>query len=356
MTATQTDRDRGDEVRRHLGGRRRALKRAARRIVAAREQGQRVVAVLSARGKTTDACSTMAREVSDRPDPARDGHAALDRRARVRARSRDGDQRPRPRGDLADRLAGGHRHRHLAHQGADHRGARRPHPRRARGGQDRARRRLPGRLDRQPRRHHARAAAAPTPPRWRWPRRSAPRSARSTPTSPACSAPTRGSCPRRAQAARRLLRGDARDGGLRRQGAAAALGRVRAQPRRADPLSTARRTRPRYPRCLGAGDHGTTARNRSHPLDRRGAGHAHRRARRARRRRPHLRRARRRQHQRRHDHPERAGLRRRRRRPLVHGRGRRPRRRGRGDPGPGLRDRRSRPTRRWGRSRSSARE
>ena len=36
---------------------------------------------------------------------------------------------------------------------------------------------------------------------------------------------------------------------------------------------------PRYPRRLGAGDHGTTARNRSHPLDRRGARHAHRRAR-----------------------------------------------------------------------------
>src|SRR5581483_3168491 len=45
------------------------LKRAARRIVAAREQGHRVVAVLSARGKTTDRLLEAAREISPRPDP-----------------------------------------------------------------------------------------------------------------------------------------------------------------------------------------------------------------------------------------------------------------------------------------------
>src|SRR5689334_24299377 len=45
------------------------LKRAAGRIVAAREQGQRVVAVLSARGKTTDRLLEAAREISPRPDP-----------------------------------------------------------------------------------------------------------------------------------------------------------------------------------------------------------------------------------------------------------------------------------------------
>src|SRR5215212_1679677 len=44
------------------------LKRAARRIVAARENGQRVVAVLSARGKTTDELIHMAEEVSPTPD------------------------------------------------------------------------------------------------------------------------------------------------------------------------------------------------------------------------------------------------------------------------------------------------
>jgi aspartate kinase len=44
------------------------LKRAARRIVAARQNGQRVVAVLSARGKTTDELIQMAEEVSTTPD------------------------------------------------------------------------------------------------------------------------------------------------------------------------------------------------------------------------------------------------------------------------------------------------
>ena len=48
-----------------------------------------------------------------------------------------------------------------------------------------------------------------------------------------------------------LLRGDARDGGLGRQGAAAALGRVRAKPRDPDPLPQLLRGRPRYPRRLG---------------------------------------------------------------------------------------------------------
>jgi aspartate kinase len=45
------------------------IKRAARRIVAQREQGKRVVAVLSARGKTTDELIALAEEVSPEPDP-----------------------------------------------------------------------------------------------------------------------------------------------------------------------------------------------------------------------------------------------------------------------------------------------
>ncbi len=45
------------------------LKRAAKRIVAERERGSKVVAVLSARGKTTDELLTMAREISDQPSP-----------------------------------------------------------------------------------------------------------------------------------------------------------------------------------------------------------------------------------------------------------------------------------------------
>src|SRR5256714_9465472 len=43
--------------------------RAARRIVDKRESGHRVVAVLSARGKTTDELVAMADEVSPTPDP-----------------------------------------------------------------------------------------------------------------------------------------------------------------------------------------------------------------------------------------------------------------------------------------------
>jgi aspartate kinase len=44
------------------------IRRAARRIVAAREGGSRVVAVLSARGKTTDELVAQAFEISERPD------------------------------------------------------------------------------------------------------------------------------------------------------------------------------------------------------------------------------------------------------------------------------------------------
>ena len=45
------------------------LKRAAARIVAERQRGNKVVAVLSARGKTTDELLTMAGEISDSPSP-----------------------------------------------------------------------------------------------------------------------------------------------------------------------------------------------------------------------------------------------------------------------------------------------
>jgi len=45
------------------------VKRAARRIVDKREEGRQVVAVLSARGKTTDELIAMAEEVSPAPDP-----------------------------------------------------------------------------------------------------------------------------------------------------------------------------------------------------------------------------------------------------------------------------------------------
>src|SRR5881396_2831634 len=45
------------------------IKHAARRIVETRERGSRVVAVLSARGKTTDELIAMAEEISAAPHP-----------------------------------------------------------------------------------------------------------------------------------------------------------------------------------------------------------------------------------------------------------------------------------------------
>jgi aspartate kinase len=65
--------DAGDTVVMKFGGTSVAdaerVKAAARRIVQRKEEGNRVVAVLSARGTTTDELVAMAREVSDRPDP-----------------------------------------------------------------------------------------------------------------------------------------------------------------------------------------------------------------------------------------------------------------------------------------------
>ena len=238
-----------------------------------------MVAVLSARGKTTDELVAMAYEVSAAPAPARDGHAALDRRAHLLRARRDGDQRPRPRGDLAHGLAGRHRHRHLAHEGAHPRREGRPHPRR--------------------RSTTARSCS--------WPASRACRSdsldvttlgrGGSDTTAVALAAalgadvceiytdvagvfsadprivPTPASC--RSLSFEEMLEMSA----SRRRRAAAALGRVRAQPRRHDPLPIELRRRTRY---LGPGrgaDHGTTARNRRDPLDRGGAHHAHRAAR-----------------------------------------------------------------------------
>jgi aspartate kinase len=45
------------------------IRNVARRIAAAAESGDRVIAVVSARGKTTDGLVQLAQEISDRPDP-----------------------------------------------------------------------------------------------------------------------------------------------------------------------------------------------------------------------------------------------------------------------------------------------
>ena len=72
MTANDTDADAPIVVMK-FGGTSVAdaekIKRAARRIVDKREHGNRVVAVLSARGQTTDELIEMAEEVSPAPDP-----------------------------------------------------------------------------------------------------------------------------------------------------------------------------------------------------------------------------------------------------------------------------------------------
>ena len=227
-------RHRRDEVRRVVGRRRR---QGARRRAAPR-RGARARAARR-RHRLGDGQDDR---LADRARPrglaaarrARARHAALDRRAHLVRARRDGDPRPRLRGRLVHRLAGRHRHRRR-HTPAKIREIRAQRVRRrARRGQDRARRRLPGRLARHQRRHHARPRRHRRHRgrargrarrglrdllrrRRRLHRRSAHR-------------------PGRPQAAAHLLRGDARDVGVGREGADAALGRARPQPQRPRPL------------------------------------------------------------------------------------------------------------------------
>ena len=150
-------------------------------------------------------------------------------------------------------------------------------------------------------------AAARIPPPWRSPRRSRPTAATSTPTSTASTPPTRASCRRRSGSTRYRLRGNARNGLARRQGAAGALGRTRhgAQGQALCALVLRRSRRPQARHAdLRRGRHrGTAGRDRHRLLARRGADHAARRRRQAGRRCGDLRAAGRGQHQRRHDHP-----------------------------------------------------
>ena len=277
------------------------LKRAARRIVAAREQGQRVVAVLSARGKSTDRLLEAA--ARSRRGPIRARWTCCCRSASVkscalcamaindlghRAISLTGSQA----GIVTDSS-------HTKARIIDVRptGSGRPG-----GGLDSAGRRLPGRLDRQPRRHHA------GPGRVRHDRGGTRRRPR-----------RRGL--RDLHRRRRRLHRRPADRPRRRKlpvvsyeemlemassGAKVLQLRRSNMPGTTESGSTvgARRTKPQVPSSSRSRRPWNDPRNRSHPLDRRGTGHAHRRARRARSRRSDLRRARRRQHQRRHDHPE----------------------------------------------------
>ena len=188
-------RDRCHEVRRHLRGRRRAHQARGGAHRAQRRSGQpRGGGAVGARQAHRRARRHGPRGLRS-PAPARDGHAALDRGAHLVRPGRDGDQRPRPRGDLADRVPGRDRHGLRAYQGAHPRGQGPPHPGCARRRKDRARGRLPGGLPGLARRDHARPRRVGHHRRRARRRARRRRSARSTPTSPASSAPTRASCP-----------------------------------------------------------------------------------------------------------------------------------------------------------------
>ena len=286
------------------------LKRVAQRLAAARESGAKVVAVLSAMGDTTDELIRLAYEVSPRPQPARVRHAHLDRRADLERALRDGDPRPRPRGGLVHRVAGRHRHRRVAHQGEDRRGSRRADPRRAGGGQDRARRRLPGRVDRDARRddarprrlRHDRGRAGGRTRRRRL--RDLHRRARRVHGRSADRA-------RRAEARLGDLRGDARDVGLGREGDGSALDRGGAKLRCQTPRSLdVRGRRGNLDRRGGRGNAGEGDHLRGHARHVRGEGRDPRRTRPAGRRRARFPRARRRRREHRHDRAERLGGRR----------------------------------------------
>ena len=190
----------------------------------------------------------------------------------------------------------------VAHAGEDPRDPGRPDPGGARAGEDRARRRLPGLLarhdgrdDARPRRHGRDGGRA---------RGRAGRRVRDLLGRAGGIHRRPADRPGRTEARRRLVRRDARDGGIRREGADAPLGRARTKPRGAHPCAL---------HVLGGGGNlgargrgnGAADRLRRHPLGDRRRVHADGDPRPARRRGDDLRRGRGAPGQRRHDHPER---------------------------------------------------
>ncbi len=207
------------------------IKRVAERIVATRKDGNEVVVVVSAMGDTTDELMDLAQQVSPSP-PARELDMLLTSGERIsnalvamaisalgaEARSFTGSQA----GVITDSVA---------RPGADHRRHPRPDPDRPGRGSHRAGRRIPGRQPGHQGHHH------PRPRRLGHHRRRAGRRAerrrlrdlhrrgRRLHRRPADRAGRR-------EAGHHHLRGDARDGRGRRQGADAALRRVRPPVRR----------------------------------------------------------------------------------------------------------------------------
>ena len=183
-------------------------------------------------------------------------------------------------GAVVHRIAGRRHHRLRPRQGPDHRRHPRPDPGRAGQGAHRAGRRLPGRQPGHQGHHHAGSR------RLGHHRRRAGRGAarrrlrdlhgrrRRLHRRPADRV-------RRRQAGHHHLRGDARDGGVRREGADAALRRVRPPVRRpgARPVLVQRSRRHHRPRQHGGSDDGTGTDHRRRARTRRGQGHRHRGAR-----------------------------------------------------------------------------
>ncbi len=127
------------------------VRRVARRLVAAKEQGLRVVGTVSAMGKTTDGLIALANDVSPAPHP-REMDMLLSTGERVSCALVA--MAIHDLGHEAVSLTGsqaGIETDVVAHQGEDHPDPPVPRGGRARRGQDRARRRLPGRRRPRPR-------------------------------------------------------------------------------------------------------------------------------------------------------------------------------------------------------------
>ena len=93
------------------------IKRVARRVVADGRGRQPGLRRRLGDGRHDRRAARARAQVSQRPAPARARHAAHGRRADLDGAPLDGDHRPRPRGDLVHRLAGRDRHRHEPRQG-----------------------------------------------------------------------------------------------------------------------------------------------------------------------------------------------------------------------------------------------
>ena len=206
---------------------RNSIKRVAKRIVATKAQGHDVVVVISAMGDTTDELMDLALQVSPLPPPRELDMLLTAGRADERGAAGHGHPRPGDARPLADRLAGRHHHHRHPRQRPDHRHHPRPDHLGPGPGRHRHRRRLPGGRPGHQGRHH------PGPRRLRHHRGRPGRLARGR--------LLRDLHRRRRRLHRRpadraqrpadpgdQLRGDAGDGGLRRQDPASALRGVRA--------------------------------------------------------------------------------------------------------------------------------